>query len=67
MNKKIRIGLTLLIAIILLLALTVPGTGKESVHLYTTYEFDEMDWDNYTGEGTFDLEQVHSLGQEMLP
>ncbi len=55
MNKRVRIGLVLLITLILLLGLTIPGMAKKSPDYVLTYVFDEVDWDNYSATGTFEL------------
>ena len=56
MNKHKRIGLGVLVAVILLLALTVPALAKKPYHYHITYDYLNVDWDNKSAEGTFTIQ-----------
>jgi hypothetical protein len=61
MNKKARISLVVLITVGLLLALTMPGLAEKPEGkghpdtFYLTYDFPQVDWGTFYGEGTFEL------------
>jgi hypothetical protein len=55
MNKRTQIGLILLTTLVLLLGLTVLGQAKEDPVFFINYTFDEVDWDNYSATGIFDI------------
>jgi hypothetical protein len=56
MNKHKRIGLGVLVAVILLLAMTIPVMAKKPYHFHITYDLPNVDWDNKSAEGTFTLQ-----------
>jgi hypothetical protein len=58
MNKTLRVSLILAITVGLLLALTISGLAKKPDTFTLTYKFDEVNWDIYYAEGTFEAMTV---------
>jgi hypothetical protein len=61
MNKTVRVSLVLMITVGLLLALSIQGLAEKPEGkghpdtFYLTYDFPQVDWDIFYGEGTFEL------------
>jgi hypothetical protein len=54
MNKHVKISLIVLVAVVLLLALTVPGLAKRPDKSFVLeFDMDYVDWDNFWSTGTF--------------
>ena len=55
MNKRIQIGLILVITLVLLLGLTIPSLAKNPVPFGITYEYTHINLNNHKAKGTFTI------------
>jgi hypothetical protein len=61
MNKTLRVSLILAITVGLLLALTISSLAKKADTFELTYVLDEVNWEIFYAEGTFDLETIGGI------
>jgi hypothetical protein len=58
MKTHTRIGLMVLVALVLLLAWSIPAMAKKPADFTISYDLLDVNWENNYGEGTFDAEGV---------